>query len=174
VVRVTHAKEARVSQREKIFDMLRGFETVMLVTATPEGRMEGRPMQIVDIDAHTGNISFFTGLTSRKVDEITKNPEVAIVGQDQRSAFLSLAGSGLVVHEPSRVRALWSEPFRVWFPGGPEDPDLRLLVVEPRLAEYWDNRGTNKLEYMFEAARAYVSGERPRVDEGDQHGRLPL
>ena len=80
----------------------------------------------------------------------------------------------MIVHEPSRVRQLWREPFRTWFPGGPDDPDLRLLVVEPRLAEYWDNRGANGLEYMFEAAKAYVSGIRPEVDEGDQHGRVPL
>ena len=163
-----------MSQREKIFEMLRGFETVMLVTAAPDGRIEARPMQIVDIDDRTGNIWFFTGLGSRKVHEIGDNSHVAIVCQQERSAYLSLSGVGMVVHEPSRVRQLWKEPFRVWFPGGPEDPDLRLLVVEPRVAEYWDNRGVNGLEYLFEAAKAYVSGSRPEVDEGDQHGRVPL
>jgi general stress protein 26 len=163
-----------VSQREKIFEMLRGFETVMLVTAAPDGRIDARPMQIVDIDDRTGNIWFFTGLASRKVHEIGDNAHVAIVCQQERSAYLSISGGAMIVHEPSRVRQLWREPLRVWFPGGPEDPDLRLLVVEPRVAEYWDNRGSNGLEYMFEAAKAYVSGTRAVVDEGDQHGRVPL
>ena len=163
-----------MSQREKIFEMLRGFETVMLVTAAPDGRIEGRPMQIVDIDDRTGNIWFFTGRQSRKVHEIGDNAHVAIVCQQEHSAYLSLSGTGIIVHEPSRVPQLWRESLRTWFPGGPEDPDLRLLVVEPRLAEYWDNRGANKLEYMFEMAKAYVSGTRPDVDEGDQHGRVPL
>jgi general stress protein 26 len=163
-----------VSHRDKIFDMLRGFDTVMLVTTAPDGRIEGRPMQIVDIDDRTGNIWFFTGLGSRKVHEIGDNAHVAIVCQQERSAYLSLSGTGMIVFEPSRVHQLWREPFRTWFPDGPDDPDLRLLVVEPRLAEYWDNRGTNKLEFMFEAAKAYVSGTRPDVDEGDQHGRVPL
>ena len=163
-----------MSQRDKIFEMLRGFDTVMLVTADPEGRIGGRPMQVVEIDDRTGNVWFFTGRDSRKVHEITDNAQVAIVGQRERSAYLSLSGVGMIVHEPSRVRQLWQEPFRTWFPGGPDDPDLRLLVVEPRLAEYWDNRGTNRLEYIFEAARAYVSGTRPASDEGDQHGRVPL
>ena len=117
---------------------------------------------------------FFTGRDSRKVHEIFDNAHVAVVGQQEHSAYLSVSGIGMIVHEPARVRELWQESFRTWFPGGPEDPELRLLVVEPRLAEYWDNRGTNKLEYMFEAAKAYVSGTRPAVDEGDQHGRIPL
>jgi general stress protein 26 len=163
-----------VSQRDKIFEMLRGFDTVMLVTAAADGRIEGRPMQIVDIDDRTGNIWFFTGLESRKVHEISDNAQVAVVCQQEHSAYLSLTGIGMIVHEPSRVRQLWREPLRVWFPGGPEAPDLRLLVVEPRIAEYWDNRGANRLEYMFEAAKAYVSGTRPEVGESDQHGRVPL
>jgi general stress protein 26 len=167
-----HLPGGDVSQRDKIFEMLRGFDTVMLVTAGSDGRIEGRPMQVVDIDERTGNVWFFTGRDSRKVHEIDDNAQVAVVCQQERSAYLSLSGIGMIVHEPSRVRQLWREPFRTWFPAGPEDPDLRLLVVEPRLAEYWDNRGTNRLEYMFEAAKAYVSGTRP--DEGDQHGRIPL
>jgi general stress protein 26 len=163
-----------VNQRDRIFELLREFETVMLVTVGREGRIESRPMQVVDIDERTGNVWFFTGGESRKVHEITDNAHVAVVCQDDGRAYLALSGLGMIVHEPPRVRELWREPFRTWFPEGPDDPHLRLLVVEPRMAEYWDTRGTNKLEYMFEAARAYVSGERPRVEEGDQHGRIPL
>ncbi len=163
-----------VNQREKIFEMLREFESVMLVTVGAEGRIEGRPMQVVDIDERTGNLWFFTGLDTRKVHEIGDNAHVAVVCQDDRRAYLTISGIAMIVHEPARVRELWREPFRTWFPEGPEDPRLRLLVVEPRAAEYWDNRGVNKLEYLFEAARAYASGDRPWVDEGDQHGRIPL
>lgn len=163
-----------MNQRDRIFEILRGFQTVMLATAAPDGRIESRPMQVVDIDERTGNIWFFTGRDSRKADEINDNAQVAVICQDDRSSYLNLSGIGMIVHEPSRVRALWREPFRTWFPGGPDDPTLRLLVVEPQVAEYWDNRGTNRLDYVFEAVRAYASGERPRVDEGNQHGRINL
>ncbi|MBA2355006.1 MAG: pyridoxamine 5'-phosphate oxidase family protein [Acidobacteria bacterium] len=163
-----------MSQREKIFEMLKGFDTVMLVTVTGDGRVESRPMQVADIDDRTGNLYFFTGRDSRKVDEVMENEQVAVVCQDERTQYLSISGVGLVVHDPTRARELWKEPYRVWFPDGPDDPTLRLFVVEPRLAEYWDQRGTNKLEYIFEAAKAYVSGDRPKIDEGDQHGRVPL
>ena len=32
----------------------------------------------------------------------------------------------------------------------------------------------NKLEYMFQSARAYVKGETPDVSDIDQHGRTKL
>ena len=83
-----------MNQRDKIFEMLRGFDTVMLVTVAADGRIEGRPMQIVDIDDRTGNIWFFTGLESRKVHEIADNAQVAVVCQQERSACLSLSGIG--------------------------------------------------------------------------------
>ena len=162
-----------MSQRDKIYQLLRDFETVMLVTVSSEGRLEGRPMQVVDVDERTGNVWFFTDIDSRKVHEITGNAHVGVVGQDG-SAYLSISGIGMLVHEPARAHELWREPLRTWFPGGPDDPRVRLLVVEPRMAEYWDNRGANKLEYVFEAARAYVAGERPQTDEGDQHARVPM
>lgn len=150
-----------MNQRDKIFEMLREFQTVMLATAAPDGRIESRPMQVVEIDQRTGNIWFFTGRDSRKVHEISDNAHVAVICQNDGSSYLNLSGVGMIVHEPSRVRALWREPLRTWFPEGPDDPTLRLLVVEPRMAEYWDNRGTNRLEYMFEAVRAYALGRTP-------------
>jgi hypothetical protein len=46
--------------------------------------------------------------------------------------------------------------------------------VKPIDAEYWDNRGTNKLEYMFEAAKAYFSGEKPDIGDADKHAKTNL
>ncbi|BCS31984.1 hypothetical protein TBR22_A11880 [Luteitalea sp. TBR-22] len=137
-----------MEQRDRIFGMLRTCGTVMLVTSSAEGRLEGRPMQVVEIDDRTGNIWFLTGRDSRKVHEVAGHAQVALVCQDERNAYLSVSGVGMVVHEPARVREVWRESFRVWFPDGPDDPNLRLLVVEPLTAEYWDTPGPGKVEYL--------------------------
>ena len=97
-----------------------------------------------------------------------------LVAQDDDDRFISLRGSARVLQDRATIESLWSEPYKVWFPEGKEDPRIVLINFRPQEGEYWDNRGTKKLEYMFEAVRAYASGERPRVDEGDQHGRIPL
>jgi general stress protein 26 len=69
---------------------------------------------------------------------------------------------------------LWKAPFKVWFPGGPEDPEVALVAVQLMDAEYWDNRGMNKLDYLFEAAKAYVKGQKPEVPGVDQHAKTAL
>ncbi len=61
----------------------------------------------------------------------------------------------------------------MWFPKGPDDPDLVLLSVEPEIAEFWDVGGIKGLRYLFDAAKAYVTGDRVAIeDESDIHARL--
>ena len=97
-----------------------------------------------------------------------------LVFQDERSAYLSLRGKARVVHDKARVMDLWKEAYKVWFPGGIDDPELALLAVDPMNAEYWDNRGMNGIEYLFESAKAYVKGETPDVSDVDQHAKVRL
>lgn len=92
------------------------------------------------------------------------------------STYASLSGSATIVRDRDRVRALWSESFRPWFPDGPDQRDLALVRVDPQVGEYWDQRGATGLRYLWESAKAVVQGE--RVDdaaiEGEGHGKVPL
>jgi general stress protein 26 len=78
------------------------------------------------------------------------------------------------VQDRARTEQFWKEPYRVWFPGGPGDPEIELVAVDPIDAEYWDNRGSNKLEYLFESAKAYMKGEKPDVADPDHHAKTSL
>ena len=75
-----------------------------------------------------------------------------------------------MVRDLSRIEEVWKEPFRVWFPEVTTDPHLVLIHITPDRAEYWDSQGLNQVSYLWEAAVAYVSGETPRVVEGEKHG----
>jgi general stress protein 26 len=154
----------------KALELLKSYRTAMLVTHDGDG-LEARPMEIAQIEPE-GGIWFFTGANSRKVQEIAKNPDVLITCQDEHSSYLTLRGSAYVTEDRDKARELWSAEYQAWFPGGVDDPELVLLHVDPHLAEYWDNRGPNKVRYLFEAAKALATGTRPQVDE--QHGRTAL
>ena len=52
------------------------------------------------------------------------------------------------------------------------DPDLVLLSVDPEVAECWDVAGLNRLRYLFDAAKAYVTGDRAAIEDSDKHARL--
>ena len=60
---------------------------------------------------------------------------------------------------------LWSTLAQAWFPGGADDPDLRVLRVAVDAAEYWDV-DTNKMVQLFKMAKAAVTGK-PPVDMGE-------
>jgi general stress protein 26 len=161
------------AQIEKVRDLLKDFSTAMLITHDTGGTLHARPMVVADI-TEVCDLWFITNDKSDKVYEIDRNTRVHVVCQRDTSVYLSIAGTASVIHDRSRIEALWKEPFRVWFPDGTADRHLALIHVTPDRAEYWDSQGLNKVSYLWEAAIAYVSGETPRVKEGERHGVVSL
>jgi len=131
-------------------------------------------MHVAKAEDEAADVWFFTGRGATLVDRIKAEPTVLLAFQNENSAYLSLRGTARLVEDRKRIKELWKEPYRVWFPGGAEDPDIALVAVKPIDAEYWDNRGMNKLEYMFESAKAYIKGEKPDVSDIDQHAKTNL
>jgi len=105
---------------------------------------------------------------------VAEERRVLLVLQKYNSAFLSLRGDARIEEDRARIKELWKEMYKVWFLGGPEDSDVALIVVDPVEAEYWDNRGTNKIKYLFDAVTAYVTGESPERVDTDLHAKTEL
>jgi len=160
-----------VNERQKVYEMLERFESAMLVTHNPDGTLDARPMRVAEVEP-AGSLWFLTSRSSRKVNEIAGDPRVLLVYEDDNQ-YLSISGTARVVDDGLRTRRLWKEPYKVWFPKGPDDPDLALLSVEPEIAEFWDVGGMKGLRYLFDAAKAYVTGDRVAIeDDSDMHARL--
>ncbi len=156
---------------QKLYELLGKFRTAMLVTHTPEAGLRTVPMAIAKVEPD-GRVWFFTSRQSGKAHDLESNPNVDLIFSDDSANYLTVNGSGALVTDREKINELWSEPFKVWFPGGREDPTITLIAVEPARAEFWDNSGFLKLQYLWEAARAYASGNIPHVQEGEQHGVL--
>jgi general stress protein 26 len=71
------------------------------------------------------------------------------------------------------IEEMWKEAWKVWFPGGKSDPNIAVLKFTAHEGEFWDNGGIQGLKYVYEAAKAYVSGETPKKDEL-QHAKVRL
>ncbi len=160
-----------MDQKEKLFDALRGFDSVMLGTRSEQGSLHARPMAIADIDP-AGVLWFVTSDDSAKAEEIRHEQRGVVTAQDER-LYVSVTGRFDLVHDRERVHALWKPTWNVWFPDGEDDESLVLVRFEPEIGEYWDNKGIKGLRYVFEAARALVNGDRPATDE-TQHAKIPL
>ena len=167
------AATAVTAADEKLIELLKSFDSAMLVTRTASGQLRSRPMALADVEAD-GTLWFMTQAQSGKVDEIAHDDQVNVAMQS-KSKFVSLSGQAVAVDNRLKIAELWNEAWKIWFPKGKDDPSLSLLRVRGEAGEYWDNSGTSGIKYLIEAGKAYLSGTRPDVD-GDPkiHGKVQL
>jgi general stress protein 26 len=156
---------------ERLFDLLKAFETAFLVTARSAGAFHARPMAVAELQ-HGGDMYFSTTIESPKIVEIQTNPSVLVTFQNN-SQFAVITGKAEVVRDREEINRLWKEAWRVWFPEGMDDPSLCLLKIAADEAEYWDNSGAQGLKYVFEGVKALVKGKQPEFDE-KQHAKVDL
>ena len=160
-------------QLEKFHTLLCGFDTAMLVTHSDDGELRARPMAIAQVDDNC-RVWFLTKEETGKVHEIEADRRVNVSCQRERDLFLSLTGRGHLDRDREKLNELWRDTYKVWFPDGKDDPELVLLAVEPEEGEYWDQQGMKKIQYLFQSAKALATGTEPKVEEGEQHGRVRL
>lgn len=122
------------NQREHLYDLLKDFDTAMLVTRSADGHMHSRPMAVAemrpDADAY-----FVTSIDSPKVAEITANPNVTLTFQSS-TQFASLSGRATIVRDQALVDRLYKEDWKIWFPKGKTDPSISMLRFSAQDGEY--------------------------------------
>jgi general stress protein 26 len=161
------------TSEEKLRDLLQDFGVAMLVTRTLDGQLRSRPMALADVQPD-GTLWLLTDRHSGKLDEISGDPHVNVTAQSN-AKFVSISGSASPVEDRSKVSQLWKESWKVWFPGGKDDPSLVLIRIQGDAGEYWDNSGTSGIKYLIEAGKAYLTGTRPHVENDPKiHGKVAL
>jgi general stress protein 26 len=156
---------------EYLHELLKDFDTAMLVTHAPDSSLHARPMAVAQVEEN-GDLWFATDRSSGKMDEIHVDAHVNITMQGG-GKFVSVSGIANEVDDRRKVEEIWNEHMRVWFPGGKDDPKLVLLRVDATEGEYWDNSGANAIKYMFKAGRAYLRGER-HTDDRTEHSKVKM
>jgi general stress protein 26 len=162
----THSEKAK-----HLVEVMKDFDAGMLVTRTSAGVLRGRPMAIAKVD-DDGAVYLSTSLDSPKVQELESDPRVTLQLQG-KAQFVSVSGTATLRKDRALVDSLWKESWKVWFPKGKDDPSLAIIVVKPEEGEYWDNYGASGLALLVEAAKAYVTGQKPKVGE-DTNAKVSL
>lgn len=157
----------------KLQGLLSDFSTAMLVTHQGTSGLHARPMAIAELE-DSCVIWFITAKESGKVHEIEDDTNVSVICQKDHSTYLSVYGSATLEQDRTHIERVWKEPFKVWFPSGKDDPNIALIRVDPHHAEYWDNSGFHKIQYLLKAAGACLTGTQPKIEEGQEHGRVQL
>jgi general stress protein 26 len=156
------------STEKHLQELLESFDTAMLMTHHRDLE-HARPMAIAGVEG-VNTLWFVTSLDAPKAEEIRRDSRVSVTLQSHRR-FVALSGHAELVSDRGKIRDLWKPAWKVWFPEGKDDPSLSLIRVTVADAEFWDNAGAKGLRYVFEAAKALLSKEKPTITAA-QHGRV--
>lgn len=158
---------------EHFMQLLRSFDTAVLVTRSQQGPLHARPMLIADV-GENGELWFVTDVNSPKVEELFADSQVAVVMMASEK-YVTVTGQAEVRRDPARIQELWRDAWQLWFDNQRES-ELALIRVGGLTAEYWDNSSLKAAKIAFRTAKAYLSGEEPDIEREavEAHARLTL
>jgi general stress protein 26 len=165
--------DRRAEHVSHLADLLEPYRVCMLVTRdNSQGILRARPMAM-QRERFDGTLWFFTDVRTHKVDEVEAARDVCVTLSDpDEKKSASISGKAYVSQDRDRMRELWSEDNRAWFPDGPDGEHVALLRVEAEAAEYWDSPGT-VVTHALGFAKAVVTGQ-PYDGEGGLNEKLDL
>lgn len=114
---------------------LRDASVAMLTTADGGDKLVSHPMTIQGV-TDEADVWFFVGRQGGQADALARGSAVNIAIA-KAGSWLSVAGHAEFVDDPAKVQELWDDSAEGYFPDGPSDPNLGLLLVTTDSAQYW-------------------------------------
>jgi general stress protein 26 len=159
-------------QREALWERIEDLQVGMLTTVGPDGSLLARPMTVQDIEPD-GTLWFFTIADSAITEGVTQDTRInASFADVEESFYVSITGRGYLVDDRERIEALWTPFAAAWFPGGPADPKLWLLRIDPQHVDYWTS-SSGKLTQMLAMAKAAWRRTVPGPELGEHGSFVP-
>jgi general stress protein 26 len=166
---MTSAK-SREENLGKIRELVKEIDFCMLTTVDENGDLHSRPMSANGEIDPDGNIWFFTDVSSHKVSEVAKLPRVNVSFADpENQKYVSVSGSAELVRDRQKIDELWKPEFKMWFPGGKDDPKIALLKINLEKAEYWDSPSST-VGYAMSFIKSLVTGAEAEFGENKKLG----
>jgi len=148
---------------ERVWEIIEKAGVGMLTTQF-DGGLRARPLEPRP-DRPAGIIRFVTDVRGAKDDEITAKPDAClIVIEPKDKAYLSITGRATVIRDSALAARIWKKTDDVWWPGGPDDPNVRVLEFHLARAELWDGPASSVVA-AYEFAKARVTGAKPNLGE---------
>jgi general stress protein 26 len=146
---------------EKLFDIIKDVDFCMLSTFGAGDGVSTRPMSTI-VKKDEG-VVYMLSEKDQKVDDISKKSRVLMTYSDGGKKFAVVEGSARIHDDRALVERLWNPGAQVFWPQGPNDPNVVAIAVRPESGEYWD--GYNALVSTWKFASSLVTGS--TADMGD-------
>ena len=145
----------------------------MLVNTDLESGLRSRPMAITRQDSDTGLLYFSTSVITGKVEEIERNPHVNISMQSS-SQFVSLSAKATIIPDRALITEMYNASWKVWYPEGPQQEDIRLIKFDPEQGEYCDMSGLKGLKFLWEAGKSIALEEKLDFDDPNTNSKVDM
>ncbi len=153
----------------KLWEMIKSIEIAMMVTEDGD-QLRSRPMAVSQKE-FDGTLWFFTRASAHKVAEVDSHHRVNLAyANPSKQNYVSVSGDANLVRDRADIDAHWTEMLKTWFPKGKDDPDIALLKVTVKQAEYWDAPSSAML-HAYGYVKATLTGKSP---EPGGHGTVNL
>lgn len=142
----------------KLVDKIKEIRIAMMTTSEPDGSLHSRPMFTHEPEPN-GTLWFFTEQDSKKIDEVQQDRHINLAySKPEDNLYVAISGTANVVTDRAKIKELWSESLRGWFPKGQDDPNIALLKVSIDAGEFWDSPNSTLLR-AYTYAKAVLTGE---------------
>src|SRR5262245_51170636 len=91
-------------QISHLHELLKDFDTAMLVTRSRDGHMHGRPMAVAQVQPDADCL-FVTSIDSPKMAEIDADPDATLTFQDD-SRYISVSGRIIAMRDQALLDEL--------------------------------------------------------------------
>jgi general stress protein 26 len=131
---------------EKVRSLIKGIETAMLTTVSPEG-LVSRPMKTQEVE-FDGDLWFLTKKDTGKFHELLHNKQVNVAYAGK--SYVSIRGVAELVYDKEKLKQFWSPAYEKLLQTSIDDPNLVLIKVQAETAEYWDSGNAFKMmKFLF-------------------------
>ncbi len=147
---------------ETLWELIKDIRIAMVTHHAGDGQMHAHPLttQNQDLDARS-ELYYFISNHSELYQRLLADSDVSVTYSDPSAdRYVAIVGKGSFSDDMNKKQELWSTFAKAWFPEGPSDPTLALLVVRMEHAEYW-NVKESKMMQVFKMAKAAATGSPP-------------
>lgn len=146
---------------DRVWELAKKITFCMLATRDGED-IRARPMAAY-VRREEDAFYFLSDARHQNDDQIRANPSLCLAFADPGDQkFVNITGHGSVSTDRAKIKELWGTAAKAWWES-PDDPNIRLLKITPRDAEYRD--GPGKVLGYVKMAAAAVTGSRPDYGE---------
>ena len=106
------------------------------------------PMSRQEVDDN-GDVWFLLSAESETYKNLEKNSKVSVLFSDVKNyQFVNINGKATLSRDQARIDKYWNKMYEAWFEKGKDDPNIRILKVDPSEGNYWDNKSNKIVTFM--------------------------